>query len=80
MALTTKKAATAKKLARPPIKPPNLDPDPLGFARVLAETSAQLEEAYHAQLRAFLRKNLLVGGLASPAVEVCPSRMRAAPF
>jgi hypothetical protein len=52
----------------------------LGFARVLAETSAQLEEAYHAQLRAFLRKNLLVGGLASPVVEVCPSRMRAAPF
>ena len=39
---------------------PNQDPDPVGFAQVLAETSAQLEEAYQTQLRAFLRKFLLV--------------------
>ena len=60
MALTTKKVATAKKVVRPPIKPPNPDPDPVGFAQVLAETSAQLEEAYHTRLRALLRKFLLV--------------------
>ena len=38
-----------KKPARPPIKrirPPHPDPDPVGLAQVLAETSAQLEEAY----------------------------------
>ncbi len=60
MALTTKKVATAKKVARPPIKPPNQDPDPVGFAQVLAETSAQLEEAYQERLRAFLQKFDLV--------------------
>ncbi len=62
-----------KKVARPTSRTPQEDADPLGFA-------AKLREAYYAQLRAFLRKNLLVGGLASPAVEVCPSRLRAAPF
>jgi hypothetical protein len=46
----------SNKVARPPIKPP--DPDPAGFAQVLAEISVQLEEAY--RLRAFLRKFLLV--------------------
>ena len=80
MPLTSNKVATAKKVAPPPIKPPNPDPDPAGFAQVLAEISVQLEEACQERLRAFLRKNLLVGGLASPAVEVCPSRKRAAPF
>ena len=60
MALPTKRVATAKKVARPRVKPPNPDPDPVGFAQVLAETSAQLEEAYQERLRAFLRKFLLV--------------------
>jgi hypothetical protein len=50
----------SKKLARPPIKPRSQDLDPVGFAQVLAETSAQLEEAYHTRLRALLRKFDLV--------------------
>ncbi len=73
MALTKKKVATAKKVARPPIKPPNQDPDPVGFAQVLAETSAELEEAYQERLRAFLRKFDLVR--FEPAVR---QRIRAA--
>jgi hypothetical protein len=60
MPLTSNKGATAKKVARPPIKPPNPDPDPVGFAQVLAEASVQLEEAHQERLRAFLRKFLLV--------------------
>jgi hypothetical protein len=48
----------SKKFAQPRVKPPN--PDALGFAQVLAETSAKLEEAYHARLRTFLRKFDLV--------------------
>jgi hypothetical protein len=51
----------SKKVTRPTIRTPKEDADPLGFA-------AKLAEAYHAQLRAFLRRNLLVGGLA-PAVH-----------
>jgi len=79
MALTTKKVATAKKVAaaqkvaRPPIKPPNPDSDPVGFAQVLAQTSTQLAEAYQEQLRAFLRKFDLVK--FEPAVR---QRIRAA--
>ena len=49
-------AARSKQLARPTT--PN--PDPVGFAQVLNETSAQLEEAYQTRLRAFLRKFDLV--------------------
>jgi hypothetical protein len=52
---------------RPPIRTPHPDTDPLGFAQVLAETSAQLQEAYYAQLRAFLRKFVFVG--FEPAVR-----------
>ncbi len=44
---------TSKKSARPIARTPQEDADPLGFA-------AKLEEAYHAQLRAILRRNLLV--------------------
>jgi hypothetical protein len=51
---------TSKKVARPPIKPPNQDPDPLGFAQVLAEISAELEEKYQQRLGDLLRKFLLV--------------------
>jgi hypothetical protein len=65
MILTTKKVATAKRVARPPIKPPHPDPDPLGFFPAL---HAKLEEAYDAQLLAFLRRNLLVSGL-TPSVR-----------
>ncbi len=53
MALTTKKVATAKKVARPPVKPPNPDADPLGLFPGL---SAQLKQTYDAQVHAFLRK------------------------
>ncbi len=60
MYVVQKKLATAKKVARPRVKPLNPDPDPVGFAQVLAETSAQLEEAYQERLRALLRKFLLV--------------------
>jgi hypothetical protein len=44
---------TSKKFARPIARTPSEDADPLGFA-------AKLEEAYYAQLLAFLRKNLIV--------------------
>jgi hypothetical protein len=53
MAVTTKKFATAKKFARPPLKPPQPDVDPLGLFPALSE---QLKQAYHAQVRALLRK------------------------
>ena len=56
-------ALTSKKVARPTTQTPHQDPDPAGLFPAL---SAQ--QAYHAQLRAFLRKFLLVGGLA-PAVR-----------
>lgn len=49
-----------KNFVRPTSRTPHDDPDPLGFASVLAETSAKLEEAYHARVRAFLLKFLLV--------------------
>ena len=59
MAMTTKKPARqSKQRARPPLQ--SQDPDRVGFAQVIAEISAQLEEAYYAQLRAFLRKFVLV--------------------
>jgi hypothetical protein len=60
MPSTSNKVATAKKVARPPIKPANPDPDPVGLAQVLAEISTQLEEGYQEWLRAFLSKFLLV--------------------
>ena len=66
-------ALIAKKVARPRVKPPNPDPDPVGLAQVLAETSAELEEAYQERLRAFLRKFDLVR--FEPAVR---QRIRAA--
>jgi hypothetical protein len=50
----------SKKLARPTIRTPKEDTDPVGFARALAEVLGKLEEAYHARLRAFLLKFLLV--------------------
>ena len=50
----------SKKVARPITQTPHPDSDPVGFAGVLAQTSMQLEEAYHTQLRAFLRKFALV--------------------
>jgi hypothetical protein len=53
-------APPSKQSARPTI--PN--PDSLGFFPAL---SAQLQQAYFAQLSAFLRRNLIVGGVA-PAV------------
>jgi hypothetical protein len=68
MAMTTKKPARlpsqriqplalqSKQRARPPLQAPDPDADPLGFAQVIAEISAQLEEAYHTRLRALLRK------------------------
>ena len=52
--------STSKKVARPTTRTPKEDADPVGFASVLAEKSAKLEEAYHARLRAFLLKFLLV--------------------
>jgi hypothetical protein len=55
----------SKQRARPPIKPPNPDADPLGLFPALFE---KLKQTYDAQVRAFLRKFLLVGGLA-PAVR-----------
>jgi hypothetical protein len=70
MALPTKKVATAKKLARPPIQSPNPGPDPLGLFPALSE---QLKQAYDAQVRAFLRKVDLVK--FAPAVR---QRIRAA--
>ena len=63
----------SKKVAQPPIKSPRPDPDPVGFAQVLAEISAQLEEAYQERLRAFLRVFHLVK--FAPAVR---QRIRAA--
>ena len=85
MAMTTKKPARlpsqripplalqSKQRARPTVPTPEPDLDPLGFAQVIAEISAQLEEAYYAQLRAFLRKFVLVE--FEPAVRL---RIRAA--
>jgi hypothetical protein len=55
----------SKRSVRPTISTPNDDPDPVGL---FPELSAKLEEAYHLGLRAFLRQNLLVEGLA-PAVR-----------
>jgi hypothetical protein len=56
--------ATSKKLVRPTSRTPQEDADPVGLFPALY---AKLKAAYHAQLRAFLRRNLLVGGL-EPAV------------
>ena len=51
---------TSKKVARPTTRTPSDDPDPLGFGTKLAEIIAELKDAYHARLRAFLLKFLLV--------------------
>jgi hypothetical protein len=42
------------------IRTRNQSADPLGFAKTFAEMYAKLEEAYHARLRVFLVKFLLV--------------------
>ena len=77
MALLTKKPARppskqipplalpSKPGVRPPIRTTHADADPLGLFPGL---SAQLKQAYDAQVRGLLRKFLLVGGLA-PAVR-----------
>lgn len=54
-------ALTSKKRARPTIPTPKPDADPLGIAKVVAEISPRLEEAYRAWLEALLRKFVLVG-------------------
>jgi hypothetical protein len=51
---------TPKKVARPPTKSPNEDPDPVGFGATLAEMIAALQDAYRARTHAFLRVFLLV--------------------
>ena len=48
---------TSKKFARPTTTAPNDGPDPVGLLPALV---AELKDAYHAQLRALLRKFLLV--------------------
>jgi hypothetical protein len=45
----------SKKGARPTTQALNGGPDPVGFARVLAEIIAELQDAYRARLHAFLR-------------------------
>jgi hypothetical protein len=64
MALTTKKVAAAKKVARPPNKPQNPEADPL---RLFPGLSVQLQQTYDAQLRAFLHKFVFVR--LAPAVR-----------
>ena len=56
--------STSKKIARPTIRTLKEDADPVGLLPTL---SAKLAEAYHAQLRAFLRRFLLVR--FEPAVQ-----------
>jgi hypothetical protein len=51
---------TSKKVSQPTTRSPNEDPDPVGFGTTLAEIIADLQDAYHARLRAFLLKYLLV--------------------
>jgi hypothetical protein len=51
---------TSKKGSRPATRSPNEDPDPVGFGTTLAETIAELKDAYRARLHAFLRVFLLV--------------------
>jgi hypothetical protein len=58
-------STSRKKLARPTTRKPDENADPVGLFPKLSE---KLKEAYQAQLRAFLRRNLLVEGLA-PAVR-----------
>ena len=62
MTLKSKPVATAKKVARPPVKHPHPDPDPdpMGFRRVLAEISTKLTEIYQERLDVLLSKYLLV--------------------
>jgi hypothetical protein len=55
----------SRKLVRPTSRTPKEDADPLGLFPALSE---QLKQTYDAEVRAFLRKFLLVGGLA-PAVR-----------
>ncbi len=58
-------ALPSKQGVRPPIRTTHADADPLGLFPALSE---QLQQTYDAQLRAFLRKFLLIGGVA-PAVR-----------
>ena len=53
-----------KKLARRTTRAPKEDADPLGL---LSALHAKLKEAYYAQLRAFLGRNLLVRGIEPAA-------------
>jgi hypothetical protein len=55
----------SRKLVRPTSRTPKEDADPLGLFPALSE---QLKQTYDAEVRAFLRKFLLVGGFA-PAVR-----------
>jgi hypothetical protein len=48
------------KLAQPTSRTHNEEPDPVGFGTPLAEMIAELKDAYHARLHAFLRVFLLV--------------------
>jgi hypothetical protein len=50
----------SKTLARPTSRAQSQSTDPLGFAPLLAEISAQLEEAYQERLHDLLRQHLLV--------------------
>jgi hypothetical protein len=52
--------STSQKVSRPTTRSPNEDPDPVGFGTTLAEIIADVQDAYHARLRAFLLKYLLV--------------------
>jgi hypothetical protein len=52
--------STSKKVTRPTTKALNNDPDPVGFGTTLAEIIAELKDAYHARLHAFLRRFVLV--------------------
>ena len=52
MAFIAKKVPTAKKVARPTNQAAHEDPDPLGFAQVRAEISAELAEKYPHLLQA----------------------------
>jgi hypothetical protein len=51
---------TSKKVSQPTTRSANEDPDPVGFGTTLSEIIAELKDAYHARLRSFLLKFLLV--------------------
>jgi hypothetical protein len=58
-------ALKLKKLARPTTRAPKEDRDPVGFARVLTKTIAELKDAYRALLRVFLLVRLAPAVLRS---------------